>query len=108
MSAQNGSPALLVIRALVHRLGDVVNHARGRVIAACREHARPAGAQVAEGAEVIRERRACLRRVRRKHATLDRAMTPAVRLRHRKTKGNGSRMACLAMVFKLCQSAEEG
>lgn len=30
-----------------------------------------------------------------------------VRLRHRRTKGNGSRAACLAMVFKLCQSAEK-
>ncbi len=30
-----------------------------------------------------------------------------VRLRHRKTKGNGSRRACLAMVFRLCQSAEK-
>jgi putative transposase len=30
-----------------------------------------------------------------------------VRLRHRKTKGNGSRTACLAMVFKLMQSAEK-
>ncbi len=30
-----------------------------------------------------------------------------VRLRHRKTKGNGSRRACLAMVFKLCQSAQK-
>jgi len=29
-----------------------------------------------------------------------------VRLRHRRTKGNGSRAACLAMVFKLVQSAE--
>jgi transposase-like protein len=29
-----------------------------------------------------------------------------VRLRHRRTKGNGSRGACLAMVFKLCESAE--
>jgi putative transposase len=29
-----------------------------------------------------------------------------VRLRHRRTKGNGSRRACLAMVFKLCQSAQ--
>lgn len=29
-----------------------------------------------------------------------------VRLRHRRTKGNGSRDACLAMVFKLAQSAE--
>jgi transposase-like protein len=28
-----------------------------------------------------------------------------VRLRHRRTKGNGSRAACLAMVFKLCASA---
>ena len=28
-----------------------------------------------------------------------------VRLRHRRTKGNGSRAACLAMVFKLMQSA---
>lgn len=30
-----------------------------------------------------------------------------VRLRHRRTKGNGSRNACLAMVFKLMQSAEK-
>jgi len=30
-----------------------------------------------------------------------------VRLRHRKTKGNGSRKACLTMVFKLVQSAEK-
>jgi transposase-like protein len=30
-----------------------------------------------------------------------------VRLRHRRTKGNGSRRACLAMVFRLCQSAEK-
>ena len=30
-----------------------------------------------------------------------------VRLRHRRTKGNGSRSACLAMVFKLCESAEK-
>ena len=30
-----------------------------------------------------------------------------VRLRHKRTKGNGSRNACLAMVFKLCQSAEK-
>jgi len=29
-----------------------------------------------------------------------------VRLRHGKTKGNGNRQACLAMVFKLVQSAE--
>jgi transposase-like protein len=28
-----------------------------------------------------------------------------VRLRRRRTKGNGSRAACLAMVFKLCESA---
>ncbi len=28
-----------------------------------------------------------------------------VRLRHCRTKGNGSRVACLAMVFKLCESA---
>jgi len=31
-----------------------------------------------------------------------------VRLRHDKTKGNGSRSACLAMVFKLTQSAAQG
>ncbi len=30
-----------------------------------------------------------------------------VRLRHRRTKGNGSRRACLAMVCRLCQSAEK-
>ena len=30
-----------------------------------------------------------------------------VRLRHRKTKGNGSRRACLAMVFKLVESAQK-
>lgn len=30
-----------------------------------------------------------------------------VRLRHDKTKGNGSRRACLAMVFKLCASAQK-
>jgi transposase-like protein len=29
-----------------------------------------------------------------------------VRLRHQRTKGSGSRLACLAMVFKLVQSAE--
>jgi transposase-like protein len=29
-----------------------------------------------------------------------------VRLRHNRTKGNGSRTACLAMVFKLCEAAE--
>lgn len=28
-----------------------------------------------------------------------------MRLRHRRTKDNGSRTACLAMVFKLCESA---
>ena len=30
-----------------------------------------------------------------------------VRLRHDKTKGNGSRMACLTMVFKLMESASK-
>ena len=30
-----------------------------------------------------------------------------VRLRHRRTKGNGSRSACLAMVFKLSRAAEK-
>jgi putative transposase len=30
-----------------------------------------------------------------------------VRLRHRRTKGNGSRKACLTMVYKLMQSAEK-
>jgi transposase-like protein len=30
-----------------------------------------------------------------------------VRLRHRRTKGSGSRSACLAMVFKLAQAAEK-
>ena len=30
-----------------------------------------------------------------------------VRLRHKKTKGNGSRAACLAMVFKLAESASK-
>jgi transposase-like protein len=30
-----------------------------------------------------------------------------VRLRHRRTKGNGSRQACLAMVFKLAESAQK-
>src|SRR3954447_23892068 len=29
------------------------------------------------------------------------------RLRHRRTKGNGSRLACLTMVFKLMQSASK-
>jgi len=31
-----------------------------------------------------------------------------VRLRHRRTKGSGSRMACLTMVFKLAQMAQKG
>jgi len=31
-----------------------------------------------------------------------------VRLRHDKTKGNGSRKACLAMVFKLAEAAQTG
>lgn len=31
-----------------------------------------------------------------------------VRLRHRRTKGSGSRAACLAMVFKLTQTAQQG
>src|SRR6476659_1918853 len=31
-----------------------------------------------------------------------------VRLRHNKTKGNGSRAACLAMVYKLMESASKG
>ena len=31
-----------------------------------------------------------------------------VRLRHDKTKGNGSRSACLTMVFKLMESASKG
>ncbi len=30
-----------------------------------------------------------------------------VRLRHRRTKGNGNRLACLAMVFKLMQAAQK-
>ncbi len=30
-----------------------------------------------------------------------------VRLRHRRTKGSGTRTACLAMVFKLAQAAEK-
>jgi transposase-like protein len=30
-----------------------------------------------------------------------------VRLRHRRTKGNGTRLACLTMVFKLMQSAQK-
>lgn len=35
------------------------------------------------------------------------SMFASVRLRHRRTKGNGSRVACLAMVFKLCESASK-
>jgi len=31
-----------------------------------------------------------------------------VRLRHNKTKGNGSKKACLAMVLKLAQTAQRG
>ena len=31
-----------------------------------------------------------------------------VRLRHDKTRNNGSRKACVAMVFKLCESAQRG
>lgn len=31
-----------------------------------------------------------------------------IRLRHRKTKGNGTRKATLAMVYKLCREAEKG
>ncbi|MGB9618202.1 MAG: IS256 family transposase [Desulfomonilaceae bacterium] len=31
-----------------------------------------------------------------------------VRLRHRRTKGNGTRKATLAMVYKLCKEAEQG
>ena len=31
-----------------------------------------------------------------------------VRLRHRRTKGNGTRTATLAMVYKLCREAEQG
>ncbi len=34
------------------------------------------------------------------------SMFATVRLRHRRTKGNGSRVACLTMVFKLAESAE--
>ena len=30
-----------------------------------------------------------------------------VRLRHRRTKGNGSRLACLTMVYKLMESASK-
>lgn len=35
------------------------------------------------------------------------SMFATVRLRHRRTKGNGSRAACLAMVFKLCEAAQK-
>jgi len=31
-----------------------------------------------------------------------------VRLRHRRTKGNGTRKATLTMVYKLCKEAEKG
>ncbi|NNM89076.1 MAG: hypothetical protein HKL95_11240 [Phycisphaerae bacterium] len=31
-----------------------------------------------------------------------------VRLRHNKTRNNAGRKACLAMVYKLCQSAQRG
>ncbi|MCP3904470.1 MAG: hypothetical protein GY715_12655 [Planctomycetes bacterium] len=34
------------------------------------------------------------------------SMFATIRHRHRRTKGNGSRAACLAMVFKLAQAAE--
>ena len=33
------------------------------------------------------------------------SMFATVRLRHRRTKGSGSRVACLAMVFKLAEAA---
>ena len=33
------------------------------------------------------------------------SMFATVRLRHRRTKGSGSRVACLAMVFKLSEAA---
>jgi transposase-like protein len=36
------------------------------------------------------------------------SMFATVRLRHDRTKGSGSRVACLAMVFKLAQAAQEG
>ena len=35
-------------------------------------------------------------------------MFATVRLRHDKTKGSGSRTACLTMVFKLMESASKG
>ncbi len=35
------------------------------------------------------------------------SMFATVRLRHRRTKGSGTRAACLAMVFKLAQTAEK-
>ena len=34
-------------------------------------------------------------------------MFATVRLRHRRTKGSGSRAACLAMVFKLAEAAQK-
>ena len=36
------------------------------------------------------------------------SMFATVRLRHDRTKGSGTRVACLAMVFKLAQAAQEG
>lgn len=35
-------------------------------------------------------------------------LAKAVRLRHNKTRNNAGRKACLAMVYKLCQSAQRG
>ena len=35
------------------------------------------------------------------------SMFATVRLRHRRTKGSGTRVACLAMVFKLAEAAEK-
>ncbi len=35
------------------------------------------------------------------------SMFATVRLRHRKTKGSGSRTACLTMVFKLMETASK-
>ena len=40
--------------------------------------------------------------------TRSRAVFSTVRLRHDKTKGSGSRAACLTMVFKLMESASKG
>lgn len=36
------------------------------------------------------------------------SVTASARLRHDKTRGNGSRAACLTMVFKLMESASKG